>query len=165
MGIPQQMQVAFRERVRDERRRRGWTQVNVAKMLSDKGFDDINNTVVSKIERGERMVRLAEAVGFADVFGVSLDYLLGRNPDVDRNRAFLLRCVRDTSRNAVGQLGALAATIRDSFADLSGFEFDGHASLAAEGRRASEGLEEAMNALMSIAAFELPDDAGRQART
>ena len=49
-------------------------------MLSDKGFDDINNTVVSKIERGERMVRLAEAVGFADVFGVSLDYLLGRNP-------------------------------------------------------------------------------------
>lgn len=89
---------------------------------------------------------------------MSLDYLLGRNPDVDRNLAFLLRALRDTSRNAVCQLGALAETIRGSFAELSGFEFDGRANLDAAGRRAGEGLEDAVNALMSIAALELPDD-------
>lgn len=63
MGKPQQVLSAFRERVKDERSRRGWTQIQVAKMLSDKGIDNMSNTAVAKIERGDRRVRLTEAVG------------------------------------------------------------------------------------------------------
>lgn len=42
----------------------------------------LNRAVVSRIENGTRPIRDAELESFADVFGVTTDYLLGRNVDL-----------------------------------------------------------------------------------
>ena len=70
----------FGKRVKAERERRGWSQAEMAKILSDKGLRPMHPTTVAKIEAGDRSVRINEAVGMADLFEVSMDSLLGRIP-------------------------------------------------------------------------------------
>ena len=53
-------------------------QRELADKLADKGIN-MHWTTIAKIEKGgERSVRIDEAAAFADVFGVSVDHLLGR---------------------------------------------------------------------------------------
>ena len=65
--------------MRAERERRGWSQEELAKRLTDKGVDTYASTVAKiESEKKPRAVRLAEAAAIADLFDVSLDTLLGR---------------------------------------------------------------------------------------
>jgi hypothetical protein len=50
----------------------------MAKLLSENGIPMIHATTIAKIEAGSRPTRIDEAIGIADVFGISLDALLGR---------------------------------------------------------------------------------------
>ena len=68
----------FGKRVKAHRSDRGWTQPQMAKMLSDNGIYPMHSTTIAKIEAGERSVRINEAVGIAELFGVSLDSFVGR---------------------------------------------------------------------------------------
>jgi transcriptional regulator with XRE-family HTH domain len=68
----------FGKTVRTQREQRGWSQAEMAKMLSDRGIHPMHPTTVAKIEAGDRSVRINEAVGIADLFEVSVDSLLGR---------------------------------------------------------------------------------------
>ena len=63
------------KKVREERH---WTQPQMADMLSDKGIAPMHSTTLAKIEAGTRSVRINEAVAIADLFGLSLDGLLGQ---------------------------------------------------------------------------------------
>jgi transcriptional regulator with XRE-family HTH domain len=58
----------------------GLSQQKVADALKAQGFTVFQQTV-AKIERGERPVRLDEAVAFAGLFGATLDVALGLKPD------------------------------------------------------------------------------------
>lgn len=48
-----------------------------------------NVDTVRKIEQGKRGMSVDLLVEMADFFGVSTDYLLGRNPDVDESKQIL----------------------------------------------------------------------------
>ncbi|OBF98874.1 helix-turn-helix domain-containing protein [Mycolicibacter sinensis] len=72
----------FRERVSHERKLHGWSQAELAKMLTAKGIRGVYATTVAKIESGERAVRINEAAALADLFSTTTDALLGRlDPD------------------------------------------------------------------------------------
>lgn len=68
----------FRQRLRDERERRGWTQRNLSDMLEARGVY-VHHTAIAKVEAGDRGVRLDMVCAVADIFGVSVDALLGRS--------------------------------------------------------------------------------------
>ncbi len=68
----------FRERMTYERKQRGWPQAEVAEMLTARGIDKMHHTTVAKIEGGDREVKLDEAAALADLYGLSLDAVLGR---------------------------------------------------------------------------------------
>lgn len=75
MGRRERIADYFRKRLRSERELKGWSQADMAKMLSDNGF---HATTIAKIEAGDRTVRIDEATAIADLLGLSLDALLGR---------------------------------------------------------------------------------------
>ncbi len=76
--------------MRTEREHRKWSPAHLAKLLSDNGVEQIYPTTVAKIEAGERKVRINEATVIADLFGVSLDSLLGRGAGLDNDLVYTL---------------------------------------------------------------------------
>lgn len=64
-------------RLKELRKSRGISQLKLAMDLS------MNQNSISRYENGEREADYETLIAFADYFGVSVDYLLGRtdNPD------------------------------------------------------------------------------------
>ncbi len=65
-------------RIRDLREDRDWTQADVANKLN------MTQTGYSKYERGERDVPTEILIQLADLYGVSIDYLLGQTNNPTR---------------------------------------------------------------------------------
>jgi transcriptional regulator with XRE-family HTH domain len=65
----------FRERLRDVRRIRGWTQQELAGALDEAGVD-LGEFAITRLEKGKRSVSLDEAVAIAAVLGVSPLHML-----------------------------------------------------------------------------------------
>src|SRR5699024_4999694 len=65
----------FNIRLKECRNERGWTQEGISKMLS------IKRPRYAKYETGENEPDYATLIKLADLFGVSTDYLLGRDED------------------------------------------------------------------------------------
>lgn len=63
-------------RIKLERESRGWSTNAVSDRLNAAGYD-MNPSAVWRIENGKRRVNLDEAIGFAEIFGLSLDSLVG----------------------------------------------------------------------------------------
>ena len=67
------------DRIQDERKERGWSQVQLSKELAKIG-SPLQQSAISKIEsppKGERRaISIGEAIGFARVFGIPLGELL-----------------------------------------------------------------------------------------
>lgn len=63
----------FKERVRELRKERGETQVQVAEAIG------IAEQHYQRFERGANLPNLENAWKLADHFGVSIDYLVGRS--------------------------------------------------------------------------------------
>src|SRR6185312_5282971 len=121
MGSEKWTDKRFGKRVKAKRDARGWSQADMAKMLSDRGIHPMHPTTVAKIEAGDRSVRITEAVGIADLFEVSVDSLLGRKPGAQRSeQTYLLRALRQSS----DQVWAALETIRELLEELPA-EFDG----------------------------------------
>lgn len=94
-------EIRFRERVRAERERRGWSQAELANLLHDNGLPHIVSSMVAKIETGNRGVRLDEAHVLAGLLETSVDALLGRAPlDDGGNLATELRLARHAATKA-----------------------------------------------------------------
>lgn len=159
MGNKKWTEVYFSKRLKHERERREWTQAEMAKLLSDKLNASIHWTTIAKIEKGERSVRIDEAAGIADLFGTSVDALLGRkSPGLDSDLAHTVRVLQETAQKSMLDVGAMLVAVRDRFQDLFELEFDGRERLESEGKRAVESLTEAQEALWHISSFELPPE-------
>ena len=65
----------FGRRVRQERQRHGWRQEDLAIQAAGEGLT-LHATAYSKIESGQRIIRLGEAAILAAVFGRTVDYML-----------------------------------------------------------------------------------------
>jgi len=80
----------FSRRVKFERESRGLSQTELAKLLSEKGLR-AHPITIAKIESRDtdrpRSIRLDEAAALAEVFGTSVDELLGQVRTFDRRAA------------------------------------------------------------------------------
>ncbi|HME15760.1 MAG TPA: helix-turn-helix transcriptional regulator [Mycobacterium sp.] len=150
------METRFRERVKRERDRRGWSQADLSKLLQGRGLEHIYSTTVAKIESGERAVRIDEATAIADLFEVSVDVLLGRNVERGSDLGYILRAVQTTARQSAEQAAAISAALGDQLADLDAFDFKGRDGLEKEIVRAQRALREAHTASSEVAKFRLP---------
>lgn len=119
MGRKKWSDASFGKRVQVERTNRGWSQAEMARMLSDNGVEPMHPTTVAKIESGQRSVRINEAVGIAELFEASVDSLLGRKPGAQINELeYSLRLLRDTARQSSQQIFTAMETIREQLDDL-----------------------------------------------
>lgn len=64
---------------------RGYSQEAFRKIYNEKYNRNYTSAAISMIEHGKRMPELGALIDFADFYGVSLDYLLGREIDTDKN--------------------------------------------------------------------------------
>jgi transcriptional regulator with XRE-family HTH domain len=119
MGLRERADSYFGKRVREERSRLGWSQEELAKRLTDNGIP-IYNSTVAKIEneRKPRAVRLGEAAALADLFGVTLDSMLGRRQGTSEDElAYNVRVLRDNARQHLADVGGIMSAITDAVAD------------------------------------------------
>lgn len=166
MGLREQAEIRFGERVREERERRGWSQEELAKRLTDRGIEGVYASTVAKIESTgkPRAVRLAEAAAVAELFEVSLDTLLGRTTNPPNDRAFTLRGVLDTAQQCSSQLHGIENTLSERFMELRNLDFEGLEELQTEAAAAAKGLKVAREALARIAMFRMAAMAGIKLR-
>lgn len=148
MGKQSSVETRFRERVKRERERRGWSQSDLAKRLSVKGIHSIYATTVAKIESGDRAVRIDEAAALADLFDVSTDALMGRAAMAERDRLY---AVKDAAQQAAYTVGGVVNTLINVFPELDGLEFDNSEAMLAAVGRAQAALTAAVDALSDVA--------------
>ena len=67
------------QRIRDLREDHDWKQITVAKMLN------MSQTGYSKYETGENDIPTRVLIQLADIYGTSIDYLLGQTGNPKRN--------------------------------------------------------------------------------
>lgn len=85
-------------KIRKLREYHGLSQLELSKKFK------ISNSVLSRIEQGERSVRDDELLAFADFFDVSTDYLLGRTNLRNYPETFAAHTDDDMSDEAKAEL-------------------------------------------------------------
>lgn len=89
---------AFRQGVRDRRERLGWSQTRLAKELASIGMH-VDGTAITRIESGERRIRLDEAWAISAVMRLPIDTFLPLSTVDLRLRVELLERVLDEQRS------------------------------------------------------------------
>lgn len=120
----------------------------MAKMLADSGIQPMHSTTVAKIEAGERSVRINEAAGIADLFGVTVDSLLGRKLGKGTGLPDALGWVMDSVQIARTSMGRDAKSLRARLDEVPRFE--GRSTLLTQGRLALDHIEIAIKSLNTL---------------
>lgn len=89
-------------RIRLERETRDWSTSTLSDRMNEAGYD-MNPSAVWRIENGKRRINLDEAIGFANVLGISLLNLAGPPRLAAKTRAMeliddVVRAFRETQR-------------------------------------------------------------------
>lgn len=152
----------FRRRLKSERERRDWSQADMANLLSEKGIA-VHPTTIAKIEAGDRAVRVDELNAIADLFGTSVDALLGRSPAGSDLVWFASRLL-SLARNTAESVGNVSESIADELQEVryyAEFDADGPEAEKVDGLcRATEtalsALSEARHALSALGDMPTP---------
>jgi transcriptional regulator with XRE-family HTH domain len=75
----------FGRRLKAERLRRGWRLEDLATWASEHGLN-VHPSAYSKIEAGQRAVRLREAVAIAQALGIPLGFMLAEDDPTETER-------------------------------------------------------------------------------
>lgn len=121
--------VRFREKLKDARLAKGWTQAQLAAELTSRGVP-AGWSVIAKIEAGSRGVQIGEAAAIADAFGTSVDQLLGRRARPAADRAFLLRQLHQSLADAARSVRVAVRDLAQATDELAD-EADGNNTIAA----------------------------------
>ncbi len=132
--------------VKKLREEQGWSMSEFADILSDGGLSNFHPTTIGRMERGERPVRLSEAVMIARVFRVSVDELI--DEPYDEDLAEYIHLLESSSKRA-GRWVAQAASWKRQLEELVS-ELEG--SLA-EGSILPERVELVREACQNARAF------------
>ena len=85
---------------RNLRIRKGLNQEEFRKLYNEKYNRNYTSAAISMIEHGKRMPELGALMDFADFYGVSLDYLLGRTGELDNGQiSSQLNCIVENLDN------------------------------------------------------------------
>lgn len=90
----------FGREVKEQRERRGWSMTTFASLLSEAGLNNFHAATIGRMERGQRPVRLTEAVVIAQVLGSRLDDLVVDPLRGDEDLRLTVECLTTTSRDA-----------------------------------------------------------------
>ncbi len=113
MAISKWVDQRFGQELKRRREERGWTQPQMADLLSERGIAPMHGTTIAKIEAGIRSVRINEAVGIANLLDVSLDILLGRQQYDDTTLTFALATVMGYATDCQRQIEQAQGTAAD----------------------------------------------------
>ena len=138
MGKRTRSEFYFGKRVRAERERRGWSQAEMAKLLWDNGVRPMYPTTIAKIESTDpasrRAVKIDEAIAVADLFGVSLDALVGRKGGVEDEQNHAMTVLAEEARKLIPEIATIMDRLREAYRDLEAqFDFAGLDQHIAEG--------------------------------
>lgn len=97
--------VELHERIRIAREEAGLTQGQLAKLL------EVSRPSVSEIEAGRRKVSAGELSKMADLFGVSTEWLLGRDDSAGMSQDLLL-AARHLEKLSAADLGRVLELLR-----------------------------------------------------
>lgn len=116
----------FRQRLVAERERRGWTQAQVAAMLEQRGALGTIATTIAKLEAGNRAVRVDELAALADIFGISVDALIGRN-SAGSDLVWAISKLTTAAQKAVNDVSGIGQRIAGEMQDVRHYaQFDSH---------------------------------------
>ncbi|NUU30848.1 helix-turn-helix transcriptional regulator [Arthrobacter sp. C9C5] len=79
--VHQAEEAQFVENVQRLREAKGWSQGELARRMSDEGWDGFHQTTISRIEKGQRPVRLAEARALAKVLESQVGLMMAPAPE------------------------------------------------------------------------------------
>ncbi len=119
----------FRDRLRSERKRRGWSQEQLCERLAQQRTP-ISQSVISKMESARREPRPDELVAIAKVFGLTVDTMLGHKGGKDDSLDYALRSMRDTVRRSVTAIRMAANDIDAAEGEVFSYVFAGNRQLA-----------------------------------
>jgi transcriptional regulator with XRE-family HTH domain len=164
MGTSKWSDKLFGDRIKRGRSDRGWSQAEMAKLLVHNDIQPMHATTIAKIEAGDRSVRINEAMGIADLFGVTLDTLMGRAEGPQAaDLAFALRVLRDGARRSSDQALDVSFEIKQQASHIAtDFDFDGVEDLQKLADAACRRLASAYDAVEELA---LHTDALLRAKT
>jgi transcriptional regulator with XRE-family HTH domain len=114
----------FREKVKDARLAKGWTQGQLADEMTQRGVP-AGWHVIAKIEAGSRGVQIGEAAVIADAFGITVDQLLGRRARPVADRDFILRELHRSTDDAARAVRVSVRDITRSADELAAIDHDG----------------------------------------
>ena len=117
----------FAVRLREERERKRWSQADVARQMTERGWGWHPQTV-QKIENGHRKVSVGEGKVLAEIFGTTIDRLT--MPGRQASAAWLLATYTARAETAMRQIGDWTSVLLHSQSQLeltvSGVERDGY---------------------------------------
>jgi transcriptional regulator with XRE-family HTH domain len=119
----------FRDRLRSERKRRGWSQEQLCEQLTQQRTP-ISQSVISKMESARREPRPDELVAIAKVFGLTVDTMLGYKGGKDESLDYALRSIRDTTRRSATAIRMAASDIDAAEGEVFSYTFAGNRQLA-----------------------------------
>jgi len=122
--VAEMVEETFGQSVRERREQLGLSQRALAEMLGVHHLK-LDPTAITRIEKGQRAVRLGEAVMIASALKVPLNYLLAERTTVNLlAEATRLQSLRDRARDAMKEyerdLEAIRAQINRLRADAEG---------------------------------------------
>lgn len=126
----------FAESMRLLREGRGWSQGEMARRLTAAGLNGMHQTTVSRLEKGDRPVRLGEATVIAHVLGASLEDMTAP-PGIVQTMADLSGRLADLRRAGL----AVGSTVDQYLHAKSLLRLALHEAEAASGAAAPQGLE------------------------
>ena len=108
---------------------------------------------VARIEKGERSVRAVEAAVLADLYGLSVDALLGKRARPKADLLDTLLTTMETLEHTLGSLRSLERTLREATETLADADTDGlHAKLVGECESACNALTGAVQVVGMVSA-------------
>lgn len=73
----------FIENVQRLREAKGWSQGELARQMANDGWDGFHQTTISRIEKGQRPIRLAEARALARILGSQVGLMIAPAREAD----------------------------------------------------------------------------------
>lgn len=143
----------FRQRLIAERERRDWTQTQVADMLKQRGVPGVYASTIAKLEAGTRAVRVDELWGLADIFGISVDALIGRKSS-GSDLIWAVSKLTSAAQKAINDVNGIGQRIAGEMKDVHHYaQFDSHPVdvLIDAAASACHALEDARKALKELA--------------
>jgi transcriptional regulator with XRE-family HTH domain len=137
----------FGTRLRKTREGRNWSQARMAEVLTEHGITAYPTTV-AKIESGERAVKVNELAVFADIFGVSLDALVGRRARPTGDLLYTVETLLNTKSQGRWPVQALLSTMAEQTTEVADADSNGRwAELIEDAQAAVAALTEALAAV------------------